>query len=502
MNLLEKFKETASSVLPVMAIVLILGVTAAPLGSDLLLRFFVGGILLITGLTIFLLGVDVGILPLGAQGGSELTKRRNLPLLLGASFLIGFLVTASEPDIQVLADQVRSVFPLVNKLIFIMMIALGVGLYVMLGLLRTVMRLSLKIILAISYVVIFILAFAAPQSFVGIAFDSGGATTGPMTVPFIMALGIGVSSARLSSKGGSSDSQSDNFGLTGMASVGPIMAVLFYGLILSHHASVVSETAAALAGGKAVQGLRAFTAVLPHIVQEAAFSLLPVLVLFVVFQFFLLRLPPRQVARMIVGFIYSYIGLVVFLVGVNGGFMTAGRKLGELLGMRAAQSGGLWTALLIGTGLLIGAVVVCAEPAVWVLTDQVESISGGTIKRKALLVFLSAGAAIAIGLAMMRALTGFNIMYILVPGYATALILMIFCPKLFTGIAFDSGGVASGPISSTFVLSFALGASQASGGRADAFGVIALIAMTPLIAIQVFGLVFQHKKKKGERGEK
>ena len=498
MNLLAKFKETASSVLPVMAIVLILGVTAAPLGSDLLLRFSVGGILLITGLTIFLLGVDVGILPLGEQGGSELTKRRNLPLLLGASFLIGFLVTASEPDIQVLADQVRSVFPLVNKLIFIFMIAGGVGLYIMLGLLRTVMRLSLKIILAISYVVIFILAFAAPQSFVGIAFDSGGATTGPMTVPFIMALGIGVSSARLSSKGGSSDSQSDNFGLTGMASVGPIMAVLFYGLVLSHHARTVSETAAS-AGAEAAQGLRAFTAVLPHIVQEAAFSLLPVLVLFVVFQFFLLRLPPRQVARMIVGFIYSYIGLVVFLVGVNGGFMTAGRKLGELLGMRAAQSGGLWTALLIGTGLLIGAVVVCAEPAVWVLTDQVESISGGTIKRKALLVFLSAGAAIAIGLAMMRALTGFNIMYILVPGYATALILMIFCPKLFTGIAFDSGGVASGPISSTFVLSFALGASQAAGGNADAFGVIALIAMTPLIAIQVLGLVFQHKKRGGDK---
>jgi len=250
MNLLQKFKETASSVLPVMAIVLILGVTAAPLGSDLLLRFFVGGILLITGLTIFLLGVDVGILPLGEQGGSELTKRRNLPLLLGASFLIGFLVTASEPDIQVLADQVRSVFPLVNKLLFIVMIAIGVGLYIMLGLLRTVMHLSLKIILAVSYVVIFILAFAAPQSFIGIAFDSGGATTGPMTVPFIMALGIGVSSVRMHSKGGTSDSQSDNFGLTGMASAGPIMAVLLYGSVLSHHARTVSEAAASGAGGR------------------------------------------------------------------------------------------------------------------------------------------------------------------------------------------------------------------------------------------------------------
>ncbi|QTQ14297.1 DUF1538 domain-containing protein [Treponema parvum] len=499
MNIIQKFKETASSVLPVMIIVLVLGVTAAPLGKELLFRFIVGGILLIIGLTIFLLGVDIGILPLGTYGGSELTKKRNLPLLLAASFAIGFLVTASEPDIQVLSDQVRSIFPLVNKRVFIMMIASGVGFYIALGLLRTVMRLPLKIFFVFSYFIVFTLAFIAPHNFIGIGFDSGGATTGPMTVPFIMALGIGVSSVRVNSanskEGGSS--QSDNFGLTGMASVGPILAVLLYGVFLSKHAAVIADQEISHAAGADLKGLYVFLSILPHVAREAVYSLTPVVILFIVFQTTLLHMPPRRLARMILGFFYSYIGLTIFLVGVNGGFMTAGRRLGVLLGTLALNNGGLWTFMLVGTGLLIGAVVVCAEPAVWVLTDQVELISGGTIKRKVLLVFLASGAAIAIALAMLRSLFGFNIMYVLIPGYAVALILMIFCPDLFTAIAFDSGGVASGPISSTFVLSFTLGASQASGAHSDAFGVIALIAMTPLIAIQILGLVFNYKKKGG-----
>ena len=495
MDIVKKFRETASSVLPVMAIVLILGVTVAPLGFDLLLRFFIGGIMLIVGLTIFLIGLDAGILPFGEQCGSALTKKRSLPLLLGASFVIGFLVTAAEPDIQVLADQVRSVFLLVHKRLFTVMIAIGVGLFIMFGLLRTVLRLSLKVFFAVSYAIIFVLAFFGKQSFAGIAFDSGGATTGPMTVPFIMALGVGVSAVRSHSRNGSDDSQSDSFGLTGMASVGPVMAVLLYGLLLPHHADVTATTAAI---HERVQGLYVFATVFPHLAKEAALSLLPVALLFVIFQITLLKMPPRQVSRMVIGLVYSYIGLVIFLVGVNGGFMAAGRTLGEMLGSRAFENGSMWSLLLVGTGLVMGAVVVCAEPAVWVLTEQVEAISGGTIKRRVLLVFLSSGVAIAIALAMVRALKGFNVLYLLVPGYALSLLLMIFCPKLFTGIAFDSGGVASGPISSTFVLSFTLGASDAAGGNTDAFGVIALIAMMPLIAIQILGIVFNHRKKRGD----
>ena len=355
------------------------------------------------------------------------------------------------------------------------------------------MNWSLKITLLILYICVFILAYFTPESFRGIAFDSGGATTGPMTVPFILAIGIGVSSVRSTG----ADKDSESFGLTGITSVGPIMAVLAYGMFLSFSGALDSGHEV-LAESENIVGLGIFLRLIPGVAKEAALSILPLFILFVFFQIFLLHLPPRKVAKVIVGLVYSFVGLAIFLVGVNGGFMDAGKQLGTVLGAKAAEFGGFWNVLLIATGVLLGAVVVCAEPAVWVLTEQVENLSGGTIKRKLMLTFLAAGSAVAIGLTMWRALQGFSIMRIILPGYAIALLLMIFCPKLFTAIAFDSGGVASGPITSTFVLSFTIGASHAAGGSSDAFGVIALVAMTPLIAIQVLGILFAAKKRKNK----
>lgn len=493
MNIFIKFKETITSVVPVMLIVFILGLTVAPLGAPLLIRFFIGGILLIIGLTIFLLGVDIGIRPMGEQAGSALVSKKNLFLLLSVSFIIGFLVTVAEPDIQVFGDQIHSVFSAVNKTALVYIIAAGVGLLIMTGLLRSILNWPLKITLLVLYVLVFALAYFTPESFRGIAFDSGGATTGPMTVPFILALGIGVSSVR--STGANKDSES--FGLTGVTSVGPIMAVLAYGIFLSATGMLDSENVSS-SDATSVAGLGIFLKILPQITKEAALSILPLFILFIFFQILLLHLPPRRVAKILVGLVYSFIGLTIFLVGVNGGFMDAGKQLGTILGGKAAEFGGFWNVLLIITGVILGAVVVCAEPAVWVLTEQVENLSGGTIKRKFMLTFLAVGSAVAIGLAMWRALAGFSIMKIIVPGYALAIILMLFCPNLFTAIAFDSGGVASGPITSTFVLSFTLGASHAAGGSSDAFGVIALVAMTPLIAIQVLGIIFAAKKRKNE----
>lgn len=507
MNLLEKFKETMASVLPIMAIVLLLGLTVAPLGGWLILRFIVGGILLIIGLTLFLLGVDIGILPIGERSGAALTAKRSLPLLLGAAFAIGFIVTIAEPDVQVLASQIQGVNASVNKWLLVCMIAVGIGLFVTLGLMRTVMNLSLKVMLIVCYVIVFILAFLCPSEFQGVAFDSGGATTGPMTVPFIMALGMGVAAVRSSGKGSSDDS----FGLTGVASVGPIAAVCVYGIILrltgnagaSQNAAAVEASGAAVeaaADGAAVaeQGLHVFIEILPSIFKEVALAMAPLLVLFVVLQLFLLKMPPVQVRRLVKGQVYAFAGLVIFLTGVNGGFMPAGSRVGELLGQAASVKGGWWTVLFVTVGLIFGAVVVCAEPAVWVLTEQVENVSGGTIKRKVMLFTLSCGVAIAIGISMLRVLYRFSLWYILIPGYAIALLLTIWCPKLFVGIAYDSGGVASGPMTSTFILAFTLGASSASGGNpvTDAFGVIALVAMTPLLAIQILGLIFNRKNKK------
>ena len=501
MNIIQKFKETLSSVLPIMAIVLLLGITVAPLELNTIVCFLLGGALLIFGLTIFLLGVDTGILPIGERSGAALTAKRNLPLLLSVSFVIGFMVTIAEPDVQVLANQIKGVSPALNKWPLIFMIAGGVGLFVMTGLLRTVLNWHLKWVLIISYILLFALAFLSPKEFQGVAFDAGGATTGPMTVPFIMALGVGVATVRSKSK----SSEDSSFGLTGIASIGPIAAVCLYGIILalkgnSATANQLPEEGAATESivSNGILGLGIFIKLLPSTLKEVSMALLPLVLMAAAFQLFLLKMPPVQVRRMIKGLVYSFIGLVIFLIGVNGGFMPAGQKLGMTLGSLAASGSFAWTLLLCLTGLVFGAVVVCAEPAVWVLTEQVESVSGGTIKRKVMLVSLSFGVALSVGISMLRVLYGFSLWYILIPGYALALLLTFFCPSLFTGIAFDSGGVASGPMTSTFILSFTLGATTACGGNpaTDAFGVIALVAMTPLIAIQVLGIIYKLKNKR------
>ena len=377
MNILNKLKETSISVIPVMAIVLILGFTAVPMDGMMLGRFVFGGFLLIVGLTIFLLGVDLGIQPMGERCGAELTKKRNLVLLVGVAFVIGFMVTVAEPDIQVFGDQVRSVFSHVNKLSLVVIIAVGVGLFIMIGLLRTVMNLSIKLTLLIAYAVLFAVAFFVPNEFVGVAFDSGGATTGPMTVPFILALGLGVSSVR-------SDDKS-SFGLTGVTSVGPVMAVLIYSLFVAGGGSgaAASVTAANVTAVDTLptavtQGFFApFSAAMPGIVLESLLSISPLVLMLIVFQLTLLKMSARQIIRVIIGLVYSFAGLLLFLCGVQGGFMPAGKELGMVLGAKAATLGGGWFALLICTGLVLGAIVVCAEPAVWVLTEQVEQVSSG-----------------------------------------------------------------------------------------------------------------------------
>ena len=426
------------------------------------------------------------------------------------------MITIAEPDVQVLADQVKGVSPSVSKWGLILMIASGVGLFVSIGILRTVLSVPLRTVLIISYIAVFSLAFFTPKEFQGVAFDSGGATTGPMTVPFIMALGVGVAAVRKKSNSG--DSSDDSFGLTGIASIGPVAAVCLYGIFAGRGAGNASEIASSEATQSAGETLYVFAELLPEILHEVASALFPLVVMAAIFQIFLIKMPPFQVIRMVRGLILSFVGLVLFLTGAQGGFMSAGETLGSVLGSLAISgqkslvlfdSAGavermllipavVPQILLIAVGAIFGAVVVSAEPAVWVLTDQVESVSGGVVKRKTMLRALSLGVALSIALSMARVLFGFSLWYILIPGYAISLALTFFCPKLFTGIAFDSGGVASGPMTSTFIMSFTLGASAASGGNpaVDAFGVIALVAMTPLIAIQALGIIFKLKTKR------
>lgn len=376
------------------------------------------------------------------------------------------------------------VAPSISARNLVFMIAAGVGLFVSLALLRVIFQFSLRVLLLLFYALLFVCAALSSPEFLGVGFDAGGATTGPMTVPFILALGMGVAAVR----GG--NAENDSFGFIGLASIGPIMAVLLMGMLSSGTGELPAESVES--AGESLSLLAAFLNLVPEVLHEVLVALGPLFLLFAVFQLTLVRMPSQQLLRLIMGLVYTFLGLVLFFLGVKGGFMPAGRELGALI------AGTQPSALFISAGVLFGALVVCAEPAVWVLTVQVEEISGGSIRRSLMLAALSLGVACAVGMAMFRILNGISLWYFLIPGYLLSFGLMRFCPPLFTAIAFDSGGVASGPMASTFILAFALGASNALGGNPilDAFGVIALIAMTPLIAIQALGILVTRAENK------
>ncbi len=470
-----------------MAIVLLLHFTVAPLPAGEAPRFIAGGIMLIVGLGIFLEGALIGMVAFGQRVGSALTRKRSLPLMLIASFAIGFAITIAEPDVQVLASQVNNFVPSIDRQRLLVMIAIGVGLFLLIATGRIILQIPLRLLFVIFYILLFAACATVDAGFVGVAFDAGGATTGPITVPFIMALGVGVASAGRGKEGDDS-----SFGLVGLASIGPIAAVAAMGAMSP--GGMGATKAAADIEDAATSFFGPFLDVLPEIIHEIAMALLPLLLIFIFFQIILLRLPFQQVKRMLLGMVYTFIGLVLFMTGVTGGFTPAGLSLGFALGQ-------LGPGVLIAVGLFIGAVVVCAEPAVWILNEQIEDISGGYIQRGVMLAALSISIAIAVALGMLRVSTGISIWWIIVPGYGLALILTRFCPALFTAIAFDSGGVASGPMATTFVLALSLGASRALGGNptTDAFGMIAMIAMAPLITIQVLGLIFKHMENKKKR---
>lgn len=484
MNLVRKFRETALSVLPIVLIVIILQLTVAPIGWRAVGTFSLGAVAIIVGLSLFLLGTDIGIIPVGQRAGSALMKKRNLPLLLGVGFVIGLIITIAEPQVQVLAQQVSQLAPHIAKTPLVLAISLGVGLFVAISFARIVFNIGYRWTILAFYFLIALLAYSVDTFFLGIAFDAGGATTGPMTVPFILALGVGVAAVRKSAQ-----SEQDSFGLVGIASIGPISAVLIMGLGTSTAFQAGGSTEAAVAEAAPSLGRLFITSM-----SEVAQALGPLAVLFLIFQVTLLHQQRRQFIRMLEGLIYAAIGLVLFLVGVNGAFMPVGTQLGALIG--ASE----FTWVLIPIGLFLGAVVVLAEPAVWVLTDQVRDVSGGSIKKPMVLVFFSLGVSIAVALAMVRVVTHLPLIYFLIPGYILALLMMFWCPPLFTSIAFDSGGVASGPMSSSFLLAFTLGASTASGGDpfADAFGIVALIAMTPLVTIQLLGLLYKRRQRQSD----
>ena len=474
-KLRSKLREAVVAVLPIVLIVLVLCFSITPLTPSILLSFLLGALMVILGMMFFTLGAEISMTPMGEKVGAKMTQSKNIFLIVCLSFLLGVMITISEPDLQVLATLV----PSIPNMTIILAVAVGVGIFLVMALLRILYGISLAKLLVVFYLIVFILATQVPADFRAVAFDSGGVTTGPMTVPFIMALGIGIAAIR-----SDRNAADDSFGLVALCSVGPILAVLILGLIFNPSEGGYSATQIPQVD-TTVELWNMFTHELPAYMEEIAISLLPIVVFFGIFQTVSLHLKKRNLGRIITGLVYTYIGLVLFLTGANVGFMPAGNYLGSVL------ASGNFKYFLVPIGALIGFFIVKAEPAVYVLNHQVEELTDGRISAKAMGTALSVGVATSVALAMTRVLTGIPVLYFLVPGYAIAIILSFKVPKIFTAIAFDSGGVASGPMTATFLLPLAQGACEAVGGNmvADAFGVVAMVAMTPLIAIQVMGAV-------------
>lgn len=480
-KLKEKIRESLTSVLPITGIVLLLSITFVPMEIGTLSLFIMGAILLVLGMGFFQLGAEVSMTPLGQGIGGQLVKSRSLIITIFVCFVVGSIITISEPDLQVLAEQVASI----PNNVLIWTVALGVGVFTVIAVLRILFKISLPRLLVGLYLFLLVMTFFAPSDFISVAFDAGGVTTGPMTVPFIMAIGVGLSASR-SDKDGASDS----FGLIALCSIGPILMVLL--LSIFYHPSEALYQAVEIAPVITTQDvISLFVRAIPQYAAEVFRSIIPVIAAFILFQLVTHRYNKRQMIRIIIGFLYTLIGLILFLTGVNVGFA----PVGNLLGSSLADSSIKW--IMIPIGFAIGYYIVKAEPAIKVLNEQVEEITGGTISRKMMNCSLSLGVACAVSLSMLRVLTGISIYWIIIPGYALALCLSHFVPPIFVGVAYDSGGVASGPMTSTFLLPLAMGACTALGGNVvtDAFGIVALVALTPLIAIQVMGLIYSHKAK-------
>ncbi len=478
-QLLEKTKESVFSVLPISIIVIIISIFI-PLGGWNMLGFAIGAIMLIVGLSLFSLGADMSMMNIGLGVGKFITQKKKLWIFMLVPFIIGMLVTIAEPDLLVLAKQVS-----IPDFVLIICVALGVGIFLMLAMLRVALKIDIRVILGISYIFVFIMAIFLPSKLVPISFDSGGVTTGPMTVPFIMALGLGVATMNRNSS-----NNDDSFGYIALSSVGPILAVIILGLCTNIE---VSQSANSIVVTDFALFTRNFGHTFLEVMKEIALALSPIIVFAIVFEIIIFKENKKTIIKLFVGIAYAYVGLVLFLTGANIGFMPIGNAIGSILGSASYK----W--VLIPLGMVMGFFVVMAEPAVHVLNHQVEEVTGGAISKRLMLFSLAIGVSVSIGLAMARVVFDFSIWWVLVPGYAIALVLSLFVPKMFSAIAFDSGGVASGPMTATFLLPLATGACFAiyqddtTKILQNGFGVVALVAMTPLIVIQILGLVYQIK---------
>lgn len=484
----DKFREALFSVLPITVIVLILSLTLTPLATLVLLRFLIGAAIIIIGLGIFLFGVDIGITPLGNLVGTTLAKTNKLWIVIGAGLVLGFFISIAEPGLLVLAGQVDQVTSgQISSISILITVSIGLAVMVALGFVRIVYNVPLYKVLTVLYCFTFLLVIFTSSEFVAISFDASGATTGILAVPFILALSLGVSGLKKDSKA----SEEDSFGLVSIASVGAIVSVMVLS-ILSPSAELYPSFDSSLPMSDSL--LAPFFSMAPAVIKKGLLALLPLMAILIVSQKFVFRLNSHAYSRLLKGFVYSFLGLSLFLLGVNAGFMEVGALVGRAI---VALDNPYYIVIL---GFVLGIASILAEPAVYVLTHQIENVTSGYVKRTAVLIALCAGVGVAVALSMVRIIVPqVQLWHYLLPGYVIAIALTYVVPKLFVGIAFDAGGVATGPMIATFILAFTKGVADAVEGAnvlIDGFGMIAMVALTPILTLQLLGLVFHLKSRK------
>lgn len=486
--IISKLKEVFFSVLPIIIIVLILNFTLTPIEGFLMLRFGFGSLLVVLGLTLFLFGVDIGITPLGSLTGLALAKSNKLWIVLIAGLILGFFISIAEPGLMVLASQVDLVTAgEISGISILVVVSIGLAIMLSIGFLRIFYNIPLDKILLIAYLIIFGMAIFVSREFLAISFDASGSTTGILAVPFILSLSVGISKLKKDSMA----SEKDSFGLVAIASTGAIISVMLLNL--------VSRSSKFSGGDADILRILPISEVLWTYFKESLLAVIPLLVILLVLQKVSFKMKKKELRKLLTGFVFAFLGLYIFLIGVNGGFMNVGASIGTQLASMENKT------FIIAISFLLGIVTILAEPAVYVLTHQIEDVTSGYVKRKAVLVPLAVGVGVAVALSVVRVLVpSIQLWHYIVPGYILCIGLMFVVPKLFVGIAFDAGGVATGPMTATFILAFIQGAAQAFEGAdvlVDGFGMIAMVAMMPIITLEALGFVFKMKSKEMENGQ-
>ncbi len=487
----QTVKETFFSSLA-LAVIIVICLLIAPLNSfGDYVKIIIGYACVVIGQSMFLVGLETSILPIGRMVGGSFAKYNKLGFVLAFGFIFGLLATVAEPALAVLAKQIGGIMPLVNSTLFIWITATGIGIGVAIALVRIVKNISIKWVFAILYGIVFLLVIFAPEEFVALAFDGSGATTGDVSVPFILVLGLGISATFSKSK-----TNDDSLGIIGISSVGPIVAVLLYGIIVKAvNGTLPPENVYDMSTQSALGAI-----VLGNL-GDVALAVLPIVLISVPFLLFLLKLPRRTFLKLMMGVIPVYLGLLIFLSGIDYGFGFIGQYIGKIFFAPSRPENFKWLLLLVG--FVLGAAITVSEPAVTVLGDQIEELTNGHIRKLTIRITLAIGIGFASLLSILKILTEVNILYFLAPLYALSLIMMIFTPKLFVGLAFDSGGVTGGALTSAFLtpltLSIAQSVAESQGGKlsvlTNGFGIISFISVTPLIAVQALGIIYNLRLK-------